>query len=150
MRSIRAAGLALASVVLCVIPAFAAAQNISTIAGGPDAVGYAGPATSAVLRLPMDIAFDADGNMIIADFNNVILRKVDTGGTISTIAGTGISGYSEGGGVALAAQMSHPFHVVVDAAGNIYFADHDNCRVRKVTPAGAISNYAGTGVCASG
>ena len=63
MRSIRAAGLALASVVLSVIPALATAQNISRIAGGSDTIGDSGPATSAILRLPLDVTFDADGTI---------------------------------------------------------------------------------------
>ena len=127
--------------------AIAHAQTISTIAGNGAAsfFGDGGLATSAALNRPRGVAFDASGNMYIADELNHRIRRVTSGGTITTYAGTGTGGFSGDGGQAGNAQLFQPEDVFVDGSGTVYIADSSNHRVRKVTPAGIISTVAGTG-----
>ena len=127
-------------------PAYAQG-TISTVAGTGTA-GYSGdtgPATSAALNEPGGIDVDSLGNLYIADFLNSRIRKVTPAGVITTVAGTGVPGFSGDGGSATAAQLNFPSGVEVDPAGNIYIADTSNHRIRKVTPAGVISTVAGNG-----
>jgi len=122
--------------------------TISTIAGTGTS-GYSGDggaATSAQLSLPYGVAADSSGNVYIADNSSSVIRKVDTSGKISTIAGTGAAGYSGDGGAATSAQLAYPYKVAVDGSGNIYISDTNNCRVRKIDTSGKISTIAGTGV----
>ncbi len=122
--------------------------NISTIAGdGTEAFsGDGGAATAAQLQHPSGIVVDGSGNLYIADTDNHRIRKVDADtGNISTVAGTGAAGYSGDNGAATAAQLNFPDDVAVDAAGNLYIADRDNHRIRKVDPSGTITTVAGTG-----
>ena len=142
----------------------ASTGNISTIAG--TAVmdggfgGDGGPATSALLDDPSEIALDAAGNLYIADQTNHCIRKVDTAtGTISTVAGTEsersgpiwqgeqvFGGFAGDGGPAASAMLSYPDGIALDAAGNLYIGDGNNARVRKVDAStGDISTVAGTG-----
>ena len=123
-----------------------AAGNTSTFAG-TETRGYSGdggPATAAQLFSPEGVAVDDMGNVYIADTNNNRIRKVDAAGIISTLAGTGEDGYSGDGGPAAEAQLSLPFSVAADGAGNIYIAGND--RIRKVDAAGNISTFAGMGI----
>ncbi len=113
--------------------------------GGADYSGDGGPATQAQLRRPLGVAVDAAGNMYIADTNNHRIRKVDTSGTITTVAGDGTTGYSGDGGPATQAQLTYPQDVVVDALGNLYIAGANNNCVRKIDPNGIITTVAGTG-----
>jgi sugar lactone lactonase YvrE len=123
------------------------AGMISTVAGTGTygAGGDGGRATAAQLASPYGVAVDSAGNLYIADYGNYRIRKVTAAGIISTVAGTGTKGYSGDGGPATAAQISYPHGVAVDAAGNIYIADFENCRIRKVTSNGVISTVAGSG-----
>jgi len=120
---------------------------ISTFAGNGNGNywGDGGPATSAGINRPQGMAFDAPGNMYIADTWNNRIRKVTTGGTISTYAGTGIAGFSGDGGAATSAMLNQPTSVAVDTNGNVFVGDTINNRVRKITPGGIISTYAGGG-----
>ncbi len=121
---------------------------ISTVAGTPQSIGYSGDggqATSAQLTYPGGVALDSSGNLYIADTNNHIIRKVNTSGIISTVAGTPQSGgYSGDGGAATSAQLYYPWSVAVDGSGKIYIADTYNYRIRKVAT-GTISTVAGNG-----
>ncbi len=122
--------------------------TISTVAGSGTA-GFAGDgaaAGSAQLNLPFAVAVDAAGNLYIAEFANNRVRKVTAGGTISTLAGNGISGYSGDGGQALGAMLNGPQGVAVDTLGNVYIADTANNRVRQVAPNGTITTVAGSGL----
>ncbi|HEY0307806.1 MAG TPA: Ig-like domain repeat protein [Acidobacteriaceae bacterium] len=124
---------------------------ITTVAGSSSAgsTGDGGLATSARLSLPRQVAVDAAGNLYIADYYNSRIRKVDTSGIITTLAGTGTSGSGSGfggdGGPSTAAQLNFPTGVAVDAAGNVYIADTNNQRVRKIDTTGTITTIAGTG-----
>src|ERR1019366_6300837 len=121
---------------------------ITTVAGTGTAGsgGDGGPAASAQLNLPFGVAVDAPGNLYIAEFGNNRVRKVSTNGNMSTLAGSGVSGYSGDGGQATSAQLNGPRGVAADGAGNVYIADSGNNRVRRVTPDGVITTVAGTGV----
>ena len=127
--------------------------NIATIAGNSN-YGYAGDGGSislAVFNQPSRVAVDSAGNVYIADCGNNRIRKaVAATGTISTVAGNGTAGYSGDGGLAINAQIASAglyctTGLAVDAGGNLYIADHDNNRVRKVTADGIITTVAGTG-----
>ncbi len=120
---------------------------ITTVAGTGtcDFAGDNGPATNADLSSPTAVAFDVDGAMYIADSANCRIRKVASG-TITTVAGTGTCGYGGDGATATAALLDSPEGVAVDAGGNIYISDYNNCRVREVH-AGIISTIAGGNVC---
>jgi sugar lactone lactonase YvrE len=122
------------------------AGNISTFAGTGVAgyTGDGGPASAAKISLPSYLAVDNSGNIYISCNNNCI-RKVDTAGIISTFAGTGTLGFSGDGGPALAAQISIPSGLAFDRAGNLYFGDVQNQRIRKISTSGIISTIAGTG-----
>ena len=119
---------------------------ITTVAGNGSS-GYSGDgglATSAGL-VPNDVFVDRVGNLYVADTGNQCIRKVDTSGIITTVAGNGTRGFSGDGGPATSAQLSDPFGVVVDATGNIYIADTYNHLVRKVDTSGIITTVAGSG-----
>ena len=105
---------------------------ITTVAGTGErgASGDGGPATQGQLIHPTGVAVDGAGNLYIADRDNDRIRKVDTSGTITTIAGTGEHGFSGDGGPAAAARLYNPTGVAVDGVGNVYIADSSNRRVR--------------------
>jgi uncharacterized protein (TIGR03437 family) len=129
--------------------------NITTIAGsGPVCLnpcnngsftGDGGPATSATMSYPWDVAFDSSGNLLIADSNNNRIRLVNADGNINTVAGSGTSsGYSGDLGPATSALLDAPTGVAADNAGNFYIADDSNNVVRMVDGFGVISTIAGT------
>ncbi len=126
----------------------AATGIISTFAGtgSPGYTGNGGPATSATMYYPHGIALDTAGNVYVAEWSNYVIRKINvTTGIISTVVGTGVSGFSGDGGLATAAQLASPSGVAVDSFGNIFIADNYNHRIRKVNVSGIISTIAGTG-----
>ena len=114
--------------------------TITTIAG-TGAKGFGGdggPAVQAQLRSPYGVAVDGDGNVFIADTLNRRIRRVDTLGIITTIAGTGVRGFAGDGGPALQAQFT-PYGLDVDGAGNVFFVDFHNNRIRVLKPSSAPS-----------
>jgi sugar lactone lactonase YvrE len=120
---------------------------ITTVAGNGDTQysGDGSQATEAGIPGPDGLFVDAAGNILIGDTTDSRIRKVDTNKIISTIAGTGELGFSGDGANAVDAQISSPEALVVDAAGNIYFADGENNRIRRIAPDGTITTIAGTG-----
>jgi sugar lactone lactonase YvrE len=117
---------------------------ISTFAGGGTQLGDGGPATEASI-IPVAVAADATGNVYIADAIDGRVRKVDANGIITTIAGNGKTGFSGDGGPATQANLNGPVGVAVDAAGNLYIADRDNFRIRRIDKTGTIRTIAGNG-----
>ena len=118
-----------------------ATETVSVIAGTKEA-GYAGdggPAVKAQLNYPAGVALDKVGNLYIADTGNHRIRRVDTAGIITTIAGTGEPGYGGDGGMAVEAQLASPFALTVDSSGNLYFVDLGNYRIRVLTQAPPLS-----------
>lgn len=123
-------------------------QTIVTIAGN-GTLGYSGdggPATTATLRYPWCLTIDAQSNIYFTDCSNSCVRKIDTAGIITTVAGTGVSGSSGDGGPATAAKFNGPTGIAVDKFGNIYIAENAGHRIRKINSSGIISTYAGTGI----
>ncbi|MDP2999868.1 MAG: IPT/TIG domain-containing protein, partial [Bryobacterales bacterium] len=114
----------------------------STFAGGGSSNAEGALATSAQLRLPWSVAVDRSGNVYIADSMSHRIRKVAAGGTITTIAGTGLAGFTGDGGQALSARLSTPRGVAVDAAGRVYVSDTGNNRVRVISTGGTIQTVA--------
>lgn len=122
--------------------------TISTIAGIGRCCfsGDGGLATSASLGRAAGLAMDGSGNLYVADFDANRVRRISPDGTIRTVAGNGVTSFSGDGGPATSASLRTPTGVAVDAAGNLYIADRDNRRVRKVSAAGIITTVAGNGV----
>ena len=121
---------------------------ISTIAGNghPGFGGDNGPAAAAQLNQPYDVALDSSGNLYIADFGNQRVRRIDSSGNITTVAGNGATGSNGDGGPATAALLLGPRNLALDSAGNLYLSEFNGHRVRMVTPGGIISTFAGIGI----
>jgi len=122
-------------------------NTITTIAGtgSPGFSGDHGPATNAMINQPTDVTFDNTGNFYICDQNNQRIRKVDTAGIITTIAGNGIIGSIGDGNPATAAEFYYPSTVTVDVLGNLLIDDSYNNKIRKIGPTGIITTIVGTG-----
>ena len=125
---------------------------MSTLAGtGRDGdEGDGGPASEALLCFPAGVAVGPTGNVYVADTWNHRVRKIDPSGVISTLAGTGSRGYEGDGGPASEATLAYPMAVTADARGNVYVADSRNHRIRRISPEGVISTFAGTGTRGNG
>jgi gliding motility-associated-like protein len=138
---------------------FLQAQFITTVAGTGVAgnSGDNGPAIAARLNVPAGIVFDLQGNLLIADQDNYVIRKLNVQtGIITRIAGTGVGGHQGDGGPALNAQLYGPSGIAIDKAGNIYIAEQYNSTIRKIDAATGIitticgiadynTNYSGDG-----
>lgn len=137
------------------------ANGIITTLAGTGVSGFSGdggPATQAQIEMPWGIAVDASGNVFVAslgsssdlpfprDGNNARIRKIATDGTITTIAGTGVPGFSGDGGPATKAQFARPTGLAIDRTGNLLVVDSGNHRIRQIDRSGKISTIAGTDV----
>jgi sugar lactone lactonase YvrE len=120
---------------------------ITTVAGNGEArfSGDGVAATSSSLRAPFSVAVDAAGNLYIADTSNHRIRKVDSSGIITTVAGDGRERFSGDGGKATSASLNFPIGVTVDRVGNLFITDQSSQRIRKVSAAGVITTVAGNG-----
>ncbi|HEU0124545.1 MAG TPA: hypothetical protein VFQ91_28700 [Bryobacteraceae bacterium] len=121
---------------------------ITSLAGSRFVTGFSGdggPAKDALLYNPWGLAIDAVGNIYFADRRNHRVRRIDTRGIITTVAGNGRAGFSGDGGPAASASLSTPHALAFNAAGDLLIADFGNDRIRAVSPAGVIRTYAGNG-----
>nr|WP_315237094.1 NHL repeat-containing protein [uncultured Albidiferax sp.] len=122
-----------------------AAGVVSTLAGTAGVSGAIdGTGSAARFNRPAGIAVDAAGNVYVADTGNALIRKVTSGGVVSTFAGTAATGYGSADGSGAAARFSDLQGLAVDSFGNIYAADRSNHTIRKITPAGVVTTLAGT------
>lgn len=124
-----------------------AAGIITTIAG-TGLSGYAPDGVKAVdanLAQPTGIVIDAQGNLYFSEVLNNRVRKIDVNGILTTVAGTGANGFTGNGGKAILAELQEPGALALDKEGNLYIADCGNNCIRKITPSGIISVFAGTG-----
>jgi len=136
---------------LCVclsLPLSVSAQNyrVDTVAGFGTFGGDGGPAAAALLS-PGPVAVDGNGTVYVADNANYRIRKIDSSGTITTLIGRGYGTFSGDGGSSVSAGMSTAFSMALDAAGNLYFTDDANQRIREVTVDGTVRTIAGNGTC---
>ena len=124
-------------------------KRLTTIAGSGvrGYLGDGGPATAAALNMPHELRFDRLGNLYIAERDNHVIRKVASGtGIISTIAGTGVAGFSGDGGPGTRAQLRQPHSILFDNDGTLLVCDIGNHRIRRLhVETGVIETYAGTG-----
>jgi sugar lactone lactonase YvrE len=108
-------------------------------------MGFAdGQGISASFHSPNGVAVDAGGNVYVADLGNHGIRKIAPSGSVSTLAGSGSMGFADGQGIS--ARFNYPHGVCVDTGGNVYVADRENHRIRKITPSGSVSTLAGSGI----
>ncbi len=119
--------------------------NVTTIAGSAGIEGSDnGNRTSARFKNPTGLAFDSKGNILVSDYGNHLIRKIDTVGNVSTIAGTAnVSGSDDGNGIQ--AKFNQPYGIVVDSSDNIYVADYSNNLIRKIDTFGNVTTFAGSG-----
>jgi sugar lactone lactonase YvrE len=126
---------------------------VTTLAGGGSVGGTAsghadGIGTAATFYSPTGIALDSSGNVYVADQYNHLIRKINTSGVVTTLAGGGSVGGTAGGyadGSGTAATFYHPGGVAVDSSGNVYVADNTYCLIREITISGVVSTLAGGG-----
>ena len=117
--------------------------TVSTFAGDGTDAYLDGPLLSAQFHTPIDIAISVDGILYVADYNGRRIRKI-TGGQVSVLAGDGNFGTRNGAGDT--AEFVDPYRIEADPAGNVFVMDQADARVRRITPNGVVSTYAGSGV----
>ena len=124
----------------------AMAEWTKTVVGGTGTQGHAGdrgPALSALLNNPFDLAFDPEGRLVFSDTFNHCIRRIDLRtGIIAPVAGTGERGFAGDGGAAIAARLNEPYGIAIDRSGTIFFADRLNRKVRRIDTDGTISTLA--------
>jgi sugar lactone lactonase YvrE len=128
-------------------------NGIITTVAGDGTLGFSGDggsASNAALNRPSGVTVDREGNLFIADQYGHRVRRVGVDGVIRTVAGTGAGTYSGDGGPATNAALRYPYDVALDDAGNLYIADDENHRVRKVGTNGIITTVAGRGLASYG
>ncbi|MDR3694169.1 hypothetical protein [Mucilaginibacter sp.] len=120
------------------------AKGVTSVFAGTGVRGAInGPGNAATFNQPQALTIDAGGNVYVADEGNNLIRKILPDGTVSTLAGSGAAGAANGAGAS--ASFDKPAGITVDASGNLYVGDSNNNLIRKITPAGVVSTYAGTG-----
>ena len=119
------------------------AQVVSTFVGTGSSGSSNGTGTSASFKGTVGLSVDASGNIYVADRETHLIRKITPAGVVSTFAGSGNAGSANGTGTS--ASFSKPHDIAIDQSGNVYVADHDNHLIRKITSAGVVSTFAGSG-----
>lgn len=117
---------------------------VSTFAGSGNAAAADGNGTAASFNSPVGLAWDRNGNLLVADQDNSLIRQITPAGDVTTFAGAGKAGMKNATNK-LNAQFNHPEGLAVDAAGNVFVADRDNHRIRKIDTTGAVTTFAGSG-----
>lgn len=121
--------------------------GVTSVFAGNGTAGYKdGSGTAAQFNCPHDIVLDAQGNLYVTDQLSHTVRKITSSGVVTTFAGNGTAGYQDGNGPA--ARLSAPRGLGIDTQGNLYVADRGNLRIRKITPSGDVSTFAGNGTAA--
>ncbi|WP_219621531.1 NHL repeat-containing protein [Cupriavidus pauculus] len=116
---------------------------VSTLAGSGSSGSADGTGTAASFSTPFGVAVDASGNVYVADQGNQLIRKITPTGVVSTLAGSGSLGSTDG--IGTAASFNAPSGIAVDASGNVYVVDQGSHAIRKITPTGVVSTLAGSG-----
>lgn len=114
---------------------------VTTLAGGDEAGLVDGATSAARFNNPSGLALDGEGNLFVADFSNHCIRKITPAGVVTTFAGTGVPGAANG--FRLNATFNHPYGLAIDSEGNMYVGDVDNHRIRKISPDGIVTTFAG-------
>ncbi len=115
--------------------------TVTTLAGTGVQGRANGPGDSASFATPQGIAVDLNGNIFVSDASNHLIRKITPSGVVSTLAGNGRAGFSDGNGIN--ASFNVPEGIITDSEGNVFVADRENHRIRKITPNGDVTTYAG-------
>ena len=121
--------------------------NVTTLAGSGTQDSDDGVGTSASFKFPRDVAVDSSGNVYVADTGNHLIRRIDSTGNVTTLAGSGTSGSVDGEGTA--ASFNKPMGVAVDSSGNVYVADSLNHLIRRIDSSGNVTTLAGSGTSGS-
>jgi len=120
------------------------AGAVTTLAGSGNQGSAEGTGTEASFYRPKDVTVDSLGNLYVADYGNNKIRKITQSGVVTTFAGSGNQGSAEGTGTE--ASFYQPKGVTVDSLGNLYVADYGNNKIRKITPSGVVTTFAGSGI----
>lgn len=116
--------------------------TVTTIAGNGTSGYVDGPAADAEFYAPAGLTIDAQGNIFVADYGNNVIREISTDGTVKTYAGNGFAAFVDGAALKVAA-FNGPAGVALDSKGNLFVADQNNNMIRKITPTGGVSLFAG-------
>ncbi len=146
-RTIAVAALVGLGLSAIVSDADANAGDVSTLAGAGTLGAQDGVGSSATFFGPSGVVVDSFGNVFVADQGNNEIRKVTPGGVVSTFAGSTVPGSADGQGIA--ASFNGPFALAIDPADTLYVSDRAGFLIRKITPAGLVSTFAGSGAAAS-
>jgi len=117
--------------------------NVTTVAGDGNATFADGNSTTASFKYPTGVALDGSGNIFVSDYGNNKIRKIDTSGNVTTVAGTGVMGFADGNSTT--AKFGQPTGVALDGSGNIFVADYGSNKIRKIDSSGNVTTVAGDG-----
>jgi sugar lactone lactonase YvrE len=132
-----------ANVVDIVVNCRATEAAVTTVAGSGSPGGMDGSSAQASFYFPQGVAVDSNGNLFVADASNNRIRKISAAGLVTTFAGNGNAGFSDG--AASTASFRDPRGIAIDPAGNLYVADEGNSAIRKISPSGMVTTIAGSG-----